>query len=148
MESCESLEVLLSGFVDGELSAAEHERVKQHLEKCHQCALKVIAMNEIKKETGHIQFQDPPPEEWDEHAKGVFEAAGRGLGWIFYIVGAALYLVLIVSVLWGALVDREPSWKFAVVALSLLAGTAWLFIAVLNQRLKVRRTDRYKDIVR
>jgi hypothetical protein len=105
-------------------------------------------MTQIKSETAHIQFQDPPPEEWDEHARGVFEAASRGLGWVFYVVGGVLCLLLIVVALWGALVDRGPGWEFAAVALSLLAGTVWLFVAVFYQRLKAWRTDRYRDIVR
>jgi hypothetical protein len=148
VEPCESLEILLCGFVDGELSPAEHERVRQHLTECHGCALKVIAMNAMREHTKHVQFQDPPPEEWDEHAKGLFETAGRGLGWLFYIVGFVLYLILIVSALWECLVDREPGWGFVLVVFSLLAGTVWLFTAVFYQRLRARATDRYKDIVR
>jgi len=148
VEPCESLEVLLSGFVDGELSGVDRERVRQHLDECHRCALKVIAMNEIKRETAHIQFQDPPPEQWNEHSKGLFEATGRGVAWILYLVGGVLYLVLVASALWGAIVDREAGWKLALAGLLILAGTVSLFVAVLSQRLKARRTDRYRDIVR
>ena len=146
MTSCDSVETLLSGFVDRELSPNDHQRVRQHVEECHPCALKVIAMYQMKNATAHIQFRDPPREEWDECSKGLFETSSRGFGWVLYIVAAGMYLIFLVSVLWGAL--NDPAWEMAVVGLSFIAGTVVLFIAILSQRLKTRRTDPYKDIIR
>ncbi|MFH1741338.1 MAG: zf-HC2 domain-containing protein [bacterium] len=148
MTSCDSLETLLSGYIDGELTPEDHQRVKKHLEECHSCALKVIAMNEMKTQMSHVQFRDPPPEEWDEHAKGMFETAGRGLGFSFYIVAGLMYLVILVNVLWKALVVGECDWRLALLLAGLLGGTILLFVTVFTQRLKARRTDPYKDLVR
>ncbi len=148
MGNCEHLEELLSGYVDGELNESDRLRVKQHLAECHQCALKVIAMNEMKHNTAHIQFQDPPPEVWDEHAKGIFERSTRGLGWILYVAGAILYIVAMVSFLWKSLVTGKGDWRFIVGIFALLGGTVFLLVAVLQQRIRALGTDRYRDIIR
>ncbi len=148
MGTCENLEELLSGYIDGELNDSDRQRVKQHLAECHQCAMKVIEMNELRHQIGHIQFQDPPPELWDEHAKGLFETSTRGLGWLLYVVGGILYVLAVVSFLWKALTTGKCDWRFVVGLFALLGGTVFLLVAVLQQRIRALKTDRYRDIIR
>jgi anti-sigma factor RsiW len=41
----------LSAYIDGELSAAQSQAVRQHLAECHDCALKVLSAMQLKAAT-------------------------------------------------------------------------------------------------
>lgn len=72
-----------------------------------------------------------------------FERTASGIGWIlvvgavFVLAGYAGYEFLLADV-------EPPMVKWAVGALYL--GFAVLLLSVLRQRLKARKTDRYKDV--
>ena len=148
METCEQLEVLLSGFVDGELEQDEREQVQRHLEQCHPCALRTISLFQLRNEAAHVQFRDPPPEEWDEHAKGLFEETTRTFGWFFYVVAALFFLILIGCWTWRSFWQNELGWLYAIETVALLAGTICLLAAVLRRRILAQKTERYRDIIR
>ena len=52
----------LDAFVDGELSASESARIRQHLDGCHSCTLRVLSAMQLKAATARAgeRFMPPP----------------------------------------------------------------------------------------
>lgn len=44
----------LNAFIDGELSAAELQKIQQHLASCHTCALQVVTATQLKAATARV----------------------------------------------------------------------------------------------
>ena len=51
----------ISAFIDAELSPAEHQRIREHLAQCHDCALRVLSATELKRATARAGQRFAPP---------------------------------------------------------------------------------------
>lgn len=132
-------EALLSGYVDGELTQAEAQKVRLYLED-HAAARDLVAdIHRLRQATRGTRFQVPPDTQWDERPRGPASAVLRRLGW----------LALVAS---GASVLGFGAWQLAVgpfatfakvIAFGTLFGLGSLFVSVLADRLRAAATDRY-----
>jgi hypothetical protein len=73
--NCEETRPLLSCFYDGELGAAERERVATHLELCPNCAGELAALAQLHRKSQLLRSPEPPADLWDRIAQRL--AAGR-----------------------------------------------------------------------
>jgi anti-sigma factor RsiW len=53
----------LSAFIDGELAAAEQQRIEQHLATCHACTLRVLSATKLKAATARAGHRFAPSPE-------------------------------------------------------------------------------------
>jgi anti-sigma factor RsiW len=53
----------VSAFIDAELPPAEHQRTRQHLTECHDCALRVISAAQLKHAIARAGQRFAPPSE-------------------------------------------------------------------------------------
>jgi anti-sigma factor RsiW len=60
--SCQELVELVTDYVEGVLSAAEHERVERHLDRCQGCHTYVEQMRQTIELTGGLTVADVSPE--------------------------------------------------------------------------------------
>ena len=144
-ESCAKVDELLSGYLDGELTHKDRQHVDLHLGSCARCTARLRELDSLSASVGRLRDDMDPEdrERWRKLMDNAFDRTVRGMGWVL-VVGAALLLVgyggyeFILS-------DVEPPFvKWAVAAVYL--GLAVLLLSVLRQRLKARKTDRYKDV--
>ena len=60
--SCRELVELVTDYVEGALSAEEHERVDHHLETCRGCRTYVEQMRQTIELSGRLTVEDVSPE--------------------------------------------------------------------------------------
>lgn len=144
---CEENEVLISGYLDGELGEEETRQLEAHLKECSVCRREYHAMKQLVMGTTRaLQMAPPPKEMWDTFLDGVYNRLERKTGWVLLILGSAALS------LYGIYVFYSDPWGSALIKMLITvpcAGLAVLFISVLRQRLRIARTDRYsKEIER
>ena len=136
---------LLSGYLDGELTQRDRRLVDRRLERCARYRARLEELAKLRTSVGRLRDDMDPEdrERWREIMDNAFDRTLRGIGWLL-VVGAVLLLVgyggyeFILS-------DVEPPFvKWAVAAV--YVGLAVLLLTVLRQRLRDRKTDRYKDV--
>jgi len=135
-------EVLLSGYLDGELTQAEEQRVRIHLEDHPDARALLEGMRRTREATMTTRLKVPEDIQWDERARGPLSLLTRRLGWLMLIawtVGVAAYG------LWQFFTSPEHLVE-KLVAASAVSGFGLLFVSVLLDRVRDARTDRYRRV--
>ena len=113
---------LLSGFIDGELTQQDRQRVRVHCESCAQCAAQLQELEAMRAGIGRARISDVSQDQWREHMNDSTVKTTRGIGWLLFIGGLLIAAGIAI-------------FEFVL-----------LFISVLRQRLIERKTDKYKDV--
>ncbi|MDR9451886.1 MAG: zf-HC2 domain-containing protein [Acidimicrobiia bacterium] len=135
-------EALISGYLDGELSQGEEQRVRVHLEDCPECRATAEELHRLKEVTMTTEFRVPDDTQWDETPRGRGSGFFRNFGWLIllaWIVGTLGYG------LWQMATDTEELFEVLIVFGAWL-GFGLVFVSVLIDRLKTRKTDRYRRV--
>ena len=143
----EEFRVLISGYLDNELSPEVRAELEAHLEECPKCQRELDSMKRLFWGTSAaFAADDLPQETWDEFLDNVYNRLERKTGWVVFVFG------VLGLALFGAYVFVMEPWTSAVFKLMVatpVAGLAILFVSVLRQRLENLKTDRYtKEIHR
>jgi hypothetical protein len=140
----EHVDELLSGFIDGELTQQDRQRVRLHCETCKVCKSNLEELRSLREAVSQAKLSDLDQDIWRETMEDTTVKATRGLGWLLLVggllIGAGLGVYEIVT---------SPSSMTLVEKLivgGVYGGMLLIFISVLRQRLIARKTDRYKDV--
>jgi anti-sigma factor RsiW len=140
---------LMTGALDGELSAAEQAEFQQLLASAPARQQEWNEYRKLKEVTMKIKFTEPPPEVWDRYWVNVYNRIERRVAWILVSLGAMVVLFFAgIKAVESVLADAEMPWLVKVAILTLLAGGVILFVSVLREKLFTKKTDRYKEIQR
>ena len=140
---------LMMSALDGEISRKEEQQLTELLRNNPVLEEEWEQLQRVKEVTSGMVFQKPPQEVWDRYWTGVYRRFERGFAWILVSVGAILLLS------YGAWIGVEeflydattpPIVKYGTVAV--VVGLVVLFVSVVREKLFVRRSDPYKDVVR
>ncbi len=106
-------------------------------------------LGRLKEVTADMKLRNPPEELWDDYWNSTYSRVERGIGWILVsfsviVVGGWATWQFVANLI--ADTGMPPLVKAGVLAGSL--GLVVLLVSVLRQRLFVKKTDPYKDIVR
>lgn len=140
---CQSVDELLSGYLDGELTQQERQRVEVHVDGCQRCSARLRELGKLRTSVGKLQLDGIAKEEWKEMMNDAVARTARGAGWLLF-VGGMLALVGYIGYEFVLSHTEPPLVKWAVGALYL--GLAALLMSVLRQRLVARRKDKYRDV--
>jgi len=142
---CEQFEVSLSGYLDGELTQQESQKVALHIEECPNCRKTFEALSKAQLATRQLQIEHPTKKEWDVMENRILETLTRGIGWSILIVWS------VVTIAYGtyqfATAPGEPLFE-KILVFGFFLGFALLFLSVLCQRLREAKSDRYKGVLR
>ncbi len=135
---------LLSGFIDGELTQQDRQRVQLHIEDCSNCSAELEELTTLRDRIGKARLSDIDQDRWRETMDDTTVKTSRGIGWLMVIGGALVALgVAVVEIL------SSPSTMTLIEKIivgGIYGGMLLLFISVLRQRLIERKTDKYKDV--
>jgi len=134
---------LLSGYIDGELTQQERQRVEIHCDDCEDCARDLKDIKELREAVGATKLSEFGEDTWRETMNDTSVRASRGIGWLLLIGGG---LVAAGIAVFSFLTDPTIEWHMKVIIVAIYSGMALLFISVLRQRLIERKTDKYKDV--
>lgn len=134
---------LLSGYIDGELTQQQRQRVEVHCSDCADCGRELEDLESLRAEIGVSKLSQFGEDTWRETMADTSVSAARGIGWLL-LIGGILFAAGIAVV--AFLTDPSIELRDKLIAGAIYGGLALLFISVLRQRLVERRTDKYKDV--
>lgn len=147
MNNCHTIDVLLSGYLDGELTQQDRQSVEIHLEECATCRSKYRDMAELRTAVSRLAFPSLADEQKETMMNAPLAGSSQRLGWLLIVTGILLGGGFL---LWEAarelLKDPEVPDVFAIAMMAPYVGLTLLLLSALFHRLKARRTDRYKDV--
>ena len=93
-EVCAEVDELLSGYLDGELTQKNRQRVELYLERCARYAARLRELDALRASVGRLRDDMDPEdrERWRKIMDNTFDRTIRGIGWLL-VVGAALLLI-------------------------------------------------------
>ncbi|MEJ2382782.1 MAG: zf-HC2 domain-containing protein [Xanthomonadales bacterium] len=133
----------LSGYLDGELTQQQRQRVRLHLEECAECAKLLDELTALRARLGESDLSGRSDDRWREDMNESGVTLSRGLGWLL-LIGAGVIIGAIAVFEFLTEPGLGAGWKVLISAFYL--GWLGLFVSVLRQRLIERKTDRYKDV--
>ena len=138
-------EALISGYVDGTLVQGDAQRVQIHLEDCASCRALVDEITSVRETPISSAFATPADHEWPAEApRSTASRTARRLGW--HVLAAWAILVAGVGLL--------EAWRDAddllerLILVAGVSGLSLLFLSVLLDRLKARKSDRYNEVLK
>ncbi len=140
-QSCEEYQILISGFLDGELDMEAQKKLEAHTKICSKCSKELDAMRcLVTGTTAALRIEEPPPEAWDNFLDNIYNRLERKTGWLVLLIGAIMLscygLTLFIVEPWG-------SYKLKFLLALPFIGLGVLFVSVLRQRIRIAKTDRY-----
>lgn len=135
-------EALLSGYLDGELSQAQAQRVRIHLEDDAKARALLKELRQMRQATMSTRFPVPSDDHWDERPRGLPSRLSRyfGLGTM------AIWLVSIaVFALW-MMARSSGHWSVPLFLFGGMAGLGLVMLSVVLDRLRTLRSDRYRKV--
>ncbi|MDA0789328.1 MAG: zf-HC2 domain-containing protein [Proteobacteria bacterium] len=142
---CHQNQVLLSGLLDGELTAEESAAVTKHLSRCEDCQREYEALRQQMGQLNAISFTEPGDEALNAFWRLPFSGFARNAG-LLLVIGS--YLLLLGYGTINFFTD-DSEWflgKFAFAGI--IIGGLILFSIVIIERAISYQTDPYKEIKR
>lgn len=140
---------LMVAALDGEVSQIEKTELERLVRDDPALRSEWEQLQRVKEVTRQMAYNEPPHEVWDGYWAGVYRKLERGIAWILLSIGA---IILISWGIWQGIEDVIADTGMPlVVKLSigaLTVGLVILLVSVAREKLFVRRSDPYKDIVR
>jgi len=140
----EEVSQILSAFLDDELTQAEYQRVRLHLEDCADCRQTLDELRALHDAVQTIEFPEPSTEELDQLGRALSVRAPRVAGWMLILTATAIWI--------GYAVYRfltQPEIELAeLLFAAIIVGFVLLFVSVLRQRLLELPNDRYRRVRR
>lgn len=134
---------LLSGFVDGELTQQQRQRVSLHCEGCEECRETLSELRELRVKVGKAPLSELGEDKWRETMNDSTVQTTRSIGWLMLIAGV---LAIAGIGVFGFLFNDEIPIVMKLIMIGVYGGLATLLFSVLRQRLIERKTDKYKDV--
>jgi anti-sigma factor RsiW len=137
-------EALMSGYLDDALVQGDAQRVRVHLEDCAACRSLVEELTALREATMSSAFEGPRDDEWSEAPRTEVSSLARMLGWPIVYAWAAFVTCY---GLWHSWQQTENLVQQLMLAGG-ISGFGLLFLGVLLDRLKARKTDRYREVLK
>lgn len=134
---------LMSGYIDGELTQQERQRIEVHCVTCSECSSTLAELIELRKTVGNSRLSVPGEDKWRENMEDTAVNVSRGIGWLL-LIGSAIVMGGIG--LFAFVTNSSISLGIKMLIALFYAGPVALFISVLRQRLIERKSDKYKDV--
>jgi anti-sigma factor RsiW len=120
----------LSGYVDGELTQQQRQRIDVHCAGCADCARDLRELKELRESVGNARLSNKKQDVWREKMNDATVQRSRGLGWLLLVGGILACLGIGVLVF---LFDSSISLVEKMIVGAIYGGLGLLFYSVLRQ---------------
>lgn len=134
---------MLSGYIDGELTQQERQRVEVHCDSCEACNGNLRELRALREQVGQSRLSELGEDIWREQMDDTTVRATRGIGWLLFIGGL---LIIAGYGIYEFVIDTSMSLGVKLLFAAIYGGMGVLFFSVLRQRLIERKSDKYKDV--
>lgn len=146
---CSEYRQKLSAHLDGELAANEAKELEAHLESCAECRSMRDKLTKMGEELDMIRFAKPHDDVLDRYESHVFTKIERGIAWILLSVSAAvLTCAALFYITRDFLLSAEAPLVVRMGVGAGMLGLIVLAVGVARHRIAIRKTDKYKGVIR
>ena len=136
-------EDLFSGYLDDALTQADRQKVRIRLESCAACRTMVDELRAIRENALTTRFKPPSDALDGERPRSLLSGVLRSTGWLVLM----LWLAMNIALIFFLDLEEDAGFVRLIVGASLLGWTL-LLASVLVDRLRERKTDRYRGVAR
>jgi hypothetical protein len=134
---------LLSGYLDGEVTQQQRQRVEIHCDACTECKINLEELQVLQESIGKARLSELNQDVWRERMDNATVRTTRGIGWLLILGGVLAAMGIGV---YEFVIDSSLGLVEKLVVGAIYGGFVVLFFSVLRQRLIERKTDKYKDV--
>jgi ferric-dicitrate binding protein FerR (iron transport regulator) len=141
----EHFQILMMGFLDGELSESQEQELREHLARDPDAGKELAQYRKLGDLAQQVRLKEPQDYEWDRFWQGLYNRMERRIGWLLSMAGLLMLMLTGLIWLWNTSL-LALGWKIGLGAT--LAGLCLLFLSVLRGRLRTLPYDRYREVQR
>ena len=147
MKCDKRFKILLSGYIDGELSPDEKTELENHLKECAECRGELESFRTLKEVTGAMKYADVPNHVWENYWGNLYRRLELGFGWIFFSIGAIIILAFGgFYLIKDFFFSPEPPLVLRIGIGIGLFGVIILLVSALRERVFAYNRDRYREV--
>jgi len=140
-------EELIVLYIDGKLKGEQLEKFEKLLKEEPELYREVEEQKKLKEVMDMIVVKNPD-RAWEEYWKILYNRIERGIGWVFFSIGAIILLTYgIIEWIQSVLKDVELPIFAKIGIFALVFGFVILLISVLRERIFISRRDKYSKEV-
>ena len=140
---CQQFSELLSGYLDGELTQQDNQRVSLHIQSCEACKNSFEELKTMQNMIKQSKYQNMDEGQLEHLINDLTSKNIARVSWVAIVTGLIFIFVLAGYEFW--LNTSFSSFEKLTVSL-LIAGGFGLFLSVLRQRLRARKSDKYRRV--
>ncbi len=140
---CQQFSELITGYLDGELTQQESQRVSLHMQACEKCKSSFEELKTMQNLIKQSKYQNMDENQLEHVVSDLTSKKLERVSWIAIVTGFVFVLVLAGYEFW---INTSLSGFEKFTVSLLIAGAVGLFLAVLRQRLKNRKRDKYRRV--
>jgi hypothetical protein len=140
---------LLEKALAGTLMADERREFESLLNKNPDVRTEWESLKSLQEVTTRMNFRKPPEETWDRYWAGVYARLERGFAWLLVSVGGTILLALAgYEAITAFLRDSQIPTLTKVAIGAFVLGVAILLVSIAREKWTMRKSDKYKEVVR
>lgn len=141
--------IMLAGYIDGELSEEEKREFENYLKNDPDLQKELAAFSKLKEMTGAMHYADIPEAVWDNYWTSLYKRLERGAGWILISISAILFLAIgLYYLLIDFFMNPEITVLIKIAVGTGILGLIVLLISAVRERLFAFKRDRYSEVKR
>ncbi len=147
--SCKEARILMMGLIDDELPDNEKQDVLHHIENCPSCQTQYNSFIKLKEEESKMKDLPLSEEIFDEYWTHIYNRIERATGWVILSIGAILTFSYAAYLILKTFFYDESNpiiLRFGVAFLIL--GIIIVFVSALREKLLIRKSDKYRRVLR
>ena len=140
---CNDIQILISGYVDGELTQQEGQRVAAHVDSCARCQATFREVAALKGEMAALSWPNADEAMLVRLQADLVARSAGAFGWLLMLLGA---LILAGLALYGVITSPQVPSLVQIAYALFMFGILGLFFSVLRQRLVTYKNDKYRRV--
>lgn len=148
-ENLDKFQYLLNKALDNELTESEKIEFEKMLTYSKEFREEWNSLKKLKEISSTMKFKNPTEEMWDKYWLGIYRRLERGIAWVLISIGTTIIIVYgTFKIIESITEDPTLSWFIKLAILAILIGFEILLISIIRERVFLRKSDKYKEIVR
>ena len=147
--SCDTYQVLLMGYLDGELDETQRAELEEHLDSCAACRAERGAYESLNRMVRSMESYSESERALERYWNQTWNLTERKLGWALTGIGAAIVAGF------GLFEFTRAFWTDPDVPMVLRVGTGLggagvlvLLASLVRERIMLRKKERYTEVER
>ncbi len=141
--------IMLSGYIDGELSPEEITEFENYLKSDPELQKELETFRKLKEVTGAMKYADVPEVVWENYWAGLYRKLERGLGWVFLSIGVIIFAAFACyHLVQDFFLDSAQPIILKIALACGILGVIILLVSIIRERIFASTHDRYDEVKR